>query len=345
MKRNTKIIILLSVFIILSLGCTYNGNIIIPTVTLFENYVDCNKDYIVKIRESHDKLVIDVIKEEEIVSQLQCDTYDIEPRLVAVGQNGYYLLDDLEEDIMIAVNFDSKIIARKKIPPDINSISCKNGYIFFEKFPEKYLDVINGEYFLEEDNIEEDIQIISQDNVHTLTDVTLYKSYDGYSTEPTLENHTKIYEHEEIYAKDILNRGEEYRILQSRLKNQNICHIVEYQKGYQIYGWINCYDNSYLESLEDKRLPLLSSITKGIAYKINTRNGKTEILEERQDGIIFLSESKIVYIQDDGMILCYYTDSKKVKKITCIKTQSEICLKKDLLIWYDENETLNVMRY
>lgn len=347
MKRNINIIILLSILIILNSGCIYNEDIIIPTVALFEDYVDCNKEYIVKISDSNDKFVIDVIKEGKIVSQLQCDAYGIEPRLVAVGQKGYYLLDDLAEDIMIAVNFDSEIIARKKIPRDVNSISCKNGYVFLEKFPERYLDVINGEYFFEEDNVSGDIQILSQENISTLTDITLYKSDEGYSTEPTLENHTKIYEDEDIQVKELLNKGEEYKILQSRLQNQNLCHVVEYQKGYQIYGWINCYDDSYSESLGNKELPLLSSITKGIAYKINTKNGKTEILEEREEGILLSSENKIVYIQDDGKIFCHYIDRKKVKEIACIKLQSDICLKKDLLIWYeyDETETANIIRY
>lgn len=344
MKKTSRII-LLSFLIILSSGCTYGKDIIIPAVTLFEDYVDCNKEYIVNISESN---VVSVIKEGKIVSQLECNASSIEPKLVAVGQKGYYLLDDLTEDTMIVVNFDSEIIARKKIPRDINSISCMNGYVFLEKFPEKYLDCINAEYYFEEDNLNADIQKLSPENIHTLKDVTLYKSDTGYSTEPTLGNYTKFYENEEIQGEELLNRGEEYKILQNRLKNQELCHVVEYQEGYQIYGWINCYDDSYLKSLGNKQQPLLSSITKGIAYKINTKNGKTEILEEREEGILFSSNDKIVFIQDDGKIFCQYRKSKKVKEISCINLENEqtvICFKKDLLISYDENAKEKILRY
>lgn len=190
------------------------------------------------------------------------------------------------EDIIIIVNFDSEIIAEKKIPKDVNNISCRNGYVFLGRDSQKYLDQIVAAYFLAEDNFSADIQILTQENIDTLSDITFYKRYKSYTTEPVLEKHTMFYENEEIQGKELLDK-EEYAFLKERIQSQNICHVVEYQEGYQIYGWINCYDDSYQESLENKQQPLLSSITKGIAYKINTQNGKTEILEDREEGILF----------------------------------------------------------
>lgn len=331
------------IIMILCSGCSYNEEIIIPVVTLFVNYVDCNQDYIVEIRESDDGSVIDVIQEGTVISQLQCD---IEPEMVAVGQNGYYLLNKSENNIII-VNFDSEIIAKKKIPEDVNNVSCKNGYVFLGKYSQKYLDEINANYFFAEDNYIADIQILTQENIDTLTDITFYKNYEGYSTEPVLKNHKIFYENEEIQGKELLDK-EEYAFLQGRIQGQNICHVVEYQKGYQIYGWINCYDDFYLESLKNKQQPFLSSITKGIAYKINTQNGKTKILEDREEGILFSSENKIVYIQDDGKILCHYINQKEIKEITCVEMRNEqmdICFKKDLIIWYDDNALAHIIRY
>ena len=342
--KGMKKIIFLIIIMILCSGCSYNDDIIIPIVTLFEDNVDCNQDYIVEIRESDDGSVIDVIQEGTVISQLQ---YDTEPEMVAVGQKGYYLLDK-SKDIIIIVNFDSEIIAERKIPEDVNSVFCKNGYVFLGKYSQKYLDQIIADYFFAEDNFTADIQILTQENIDTLTDITFYKSYEGYTTEPVLENHTRFYENEKIRGKELLDKGEEYAFLQESIQSQNICHVVEYQEDYQIYGWINCYDDSYQKSLENKQQPMLSSITKGIAYKINTQNGKTEILEDQEEGILFSSENKIVTIQDDGKILCHDLNQESIKEITCVEMHDEqpcICFKKDLIIWYDEDVLAHIVRY
>lgn len=336
-----KRIVLLSLLMIFCSGCSYNQDIKIPEVTLFEDYVDCNQDYIVEIRESDDGSVIDVIQEGTIISQLQ---YDAEPDMVAVGQKGYYLLDKWE-GILFIVNFDSEIIEKKKIPEDVNSVFCKNGYVFLGIYSQNYLDQIIADYFFAEDNVTADIQILTQENIDTLPDITFYKSYEGYSTEPVLENHTIFYENEAMQEKELLDKGEEYAFLQESIQSQNICHVVEYQEGYQIYGWINCYDDSYRKSLANKQDPSLSSITKGIAYKINTQNGKTEILEDREEGILFSSENKIFYMQDDGKILCHDINQETIKEVIRVEDERPcISFKKDLIICY--NDVLpHIVRY
>lgn len=337
-----KRIVLLSLLMILCSGCSYNRDIKIPSVDLFEDYVDCNQDYIVQIRESDEGSVIDVIQEGAVISQLQ---YDAEPDMVAVGQNGYYLLDKWE-GVLIIVNFDSEIIEKKKIPGDVNRVFCRNGYVFLGIYLENYLDQIIADYFLAEDNVAADIQILTQENIDTLQDITFYKSDEGYTTEPVLENHTMFYEKEAMQGKELLAKGEEYAFLQESIESQNTCHVVEYQDGYQIYGWINCYDDSYRKALANKQEPSLSSITKGIAYKINTQNGKTEILEDREEGILFSSENKVVYMQDDGKILCHDINQETIKEVTCVEDERPcINFKKDLIILYDEDVLPHIVRY
>lgn len=346
MKRNTQYLALVTILIILGGGCTHNKDIIIPTVSLYNDYVDCNEEYVVKMSEPDSGVVIDVVKEGKPVSQLKCDVYGIEPRFVAVGQNGYYLLD-WEEGTMVVVGFDSEIITKKRIPEDVNGISCKNGYVFLGKFPARYVDGINADYFLEEDYVMEDIQPISEININNL-DFTFYRGDEGYSNELSLDNHEKIYE-ETIQAKRLLSKGKEYNMLVDRLQDEDMCHVVEYQKGYEIYGWVNCYDDSYSEALANKSQPLLSSITKGIAYKINTQNRKGEVLKEGEGGILFSTENKIVFIENDCRIFCYYIKQKESRELAQIEPlyheRPHIYFKKDILIWYDENDEANIVRY
>lgn len=347
MKRNTICLVLAAVLTVLDMGCTFNKDIIIPSVSLYDDYVDCNEEYVVKMSEPDSGVVIDVVKAGKPVSQLKCDGYGIEPRFVAVGQNGYYLLDE-EEGIMVVAGFDSEIITEKRIPEDVNGISCRNGYVFLGKLPARYVDGINADYFLEEDYVMEDIQPISEININTL-DFTFYRGDEGYSNELSLDNHEKSYE-ETIQAKRLLNKGKEYNMLADRLQDEDMCHVVEYQKGYEIYGWVNCYDDSYSEALANKSQPLLSSITKGIAYKINTRDRIGEVLGEGEEGILFSTENKIVFIENDGGIFCHYIKQEESKKIARIEPTlyggwASIRFKKDLLIWDDENAEVNIVRY
>ncbi|MCM1246610.1 MAG: hypothetical protein NC293_13285 [Roseburia sp.] len=346
MKKNILYLVLVTTLIILGEGCTYK-NIIIPAVSLYDDYVDCNEEYVVKMSETDNGDVVDVVKEGKLVSQLKCDIYGIEPRFVAVGQNGYYLLD-WEEGTMFVVGFDSEIIAKKIIPEDVNGISCKNGYVFLGKFPARYVDGINADYFLEEEYVMEDIQPISEIDINTL-DFTFYRSDEGYSNEPSLDGHEKIYEKEKIQAKTLLNKGEEYNMLADRLQDEDMCHVVEYQKGYNIYGWVNCYNDSYSEALANKSQPLLSSITKGIAYKINAQNRKGEVIREGEEGILFSAENKILFIENDGRVFCYYIKQKENRELAQIKPlyqeQPHIYFKKDILMWYDENDKANIVRY
>lgn len=131
------------------------------------------------------------------------------------------------------------------------------------------------------------------------------------------------------------------------MQRESKCSIIEYQKGYQIYGWVNCYDDSYQKALANKEEPLLYSITTGIAYKIDAQTGTLEILEQREEGILFSSENKIVYI-NDGKILCHEIHQDSVKEITSIDLYYEqpvICFKKDIIILYDENAEASIIRY
>ncbi|MCM1237474.1 MAG: hypothetical protein NC489_45995 [Ruminococcus flavefaciens] len=330
-----KRIVFLLLLMIFCSGCSFNKDIKIPSVDLYDDFVDCNQDYIVVMRRSDDGSVIHVIQEGTVISQLQCDA---EPIMVAVGQNSYYLLDEWERTLFI-VNFDSEIIAKKKIPKDVDTVFCRNGFVFLGKYSEKnYLGQMIADYFFAEDNFTEDVQTLTQENIDMLPDITFYKSYEGYTTEPVLENLAMFYENGNMQGKELLARGEEYAFLQESIMNEKLCYVVEHQEGYQIYGWINCYDESYRKSLAKKQNPSLSSITKGIAYRINTQNGKTEILEEREEGILFSSGNKIVYMQNDGKILCHDINQETIKEVICVDNELPcINLKKDLIIWYGDD--------
>lgn len=353
MKNGIKVTIVLCISIIICSGCSFGEHMLMPMVDLYDDeHIDCNEDYIVEIKEVDDVLVVEVTQEGKVVSQLQCDENAANPKMIAVGQNGYYLLDEsAEEIILVIVNFDSQIIAKKRIPSDVNEVFCRNGYVFLARYSERYFGEINADYFLVEDDPAQDVQVLTQENISTLAGMTLYKNRNvvGYSTEPELKNREEIfYDTEEMLENELLSKGKEYAVLRNMIPDQDKCRVLEYQKGYQIYGWVNCCDDSYQEALANKERPPLSSIVKGIAYKIDTQNEKLEILEEREEEILFTSENKIVYLQDDGKIFCHDRSQDKVKEIACIEaysSQPDIFFKKDLIIIYDDNVEGNVIRY
>ena len=57
--------------------------------------------------------------------------------------------------------------------------------------------------FFVEDNFTADIRYLTQENIDMLSDITLYKNYGDYTTEPVLENHTMFYENEAMQEKEL----------------------------------------------------------------------------------------------------------------------------------------------
>lgn len=148
MINRVKISIFIICLICISSGCEHNEEIIVPMVELYEDYVDCNDDYIVEIKEIDNELVCDVIQENKVISRLWCEESDIDPDMIAVGRKGYYLLDNSSRNTQIfVVDFESKVKTKKKTPSYVNSIFCKNGYVFLTQNIKTYFDGTDVEYF------------------------------------------------------------------------------------------------------------------------------------------------------------------------------------------------------
>lgn len=245
----------------------------------------------------------------------------IAPNQIALGREGYYLLewDYLKTGSALITQLDYQSHIRKQIKrKNVATITCRNGVLFIGEWVAEarilpnYLDGFYANYFIEEKKFGEDFSSfnLEKESIVCVAGISLYRHSQGYfSTEPELdgylgmvsdvvqiEKRTKLLEKSES-KREFMNLKMLFETLD--WKKGDTCKNMEYQKGSYIFGVCNFFDD--VDEKENKLV--FSKDDYAVFYRINCDNNTIDILSKKAGiGAILCTKDYILYYTDKAII-------------------------------------------
>lgn len=322
MKRKL-LILLLGILILGIIGCerVWGDSCYSQTVLGIETIDTYNE----KIGFMEGNKIVIKDKTGSIISENNLENTDMSPNQIALGEEGYYLLQwekepGSAESQIAKFDYQSNLI-EKIFLPNISMIDCKNGIVFIaeqiktdtESSAGFFVNSIQADYYVEEKNfLKKNIkELVNDEDVIRLGDITLYRNNLGYFCTQPQNIEYKGYGHYECFTglyEDLLEQqtceGEKQSL---KLLKKNIpfygktySDTYEYQQDGDLYGVCNVYLKNPI--LDYKDMKDISSI---YFYKMSPANNQfihLKKLNEKNIYGIFVTKDYVLYQKDDKII-------------------------------------------
>lgn len=229
------------------------------------------------------------------------------PEQIALGDEYFYVCGrngEWESEI-IKLDYKSRIISRKKMKTETESLVCREGVLYIGSGIDtgttegSYVD----HYLAEEDFETGEPKACEADaqGIFRLGNTVLYDhGYRGFSTNPRIPQHSGC-DHYYIYSYEDEYTTRWARMVKDRLEEEGLLNryhmsVNEYQQGKRIFGTINVYASSFMG------VPNIVHKT-GISYQIDCEKETIEDWKDCGDVWMILNSADCVVYQDKTQIM------------------------------------------